>query len=325
MPFVPERRRRKRSPERRTLLRPFIWLSQHLQSALSSLGQLRRSPLATLMTAAVIGIALALPASLYVFARNLQQLSRTWQPTAALSLFLHLDVQQPQAERLAQRLLDKPDIQSVQLILPDQALESLKSDPAFAEAIAQLPENPLPVVIALSPAPRLADPESLEALADWLSSLPEVEFARLDTRWMQRFQGILALVERLVLLLAFALSGGVLLIIGNTIRLEIENRREEIEIMDLVGATPGFIRRPFLYIGIWYGLLGGGIAWVLIAFGLFLLQEPVAHLAQLYQMDFHLKGLEAKELGTLLGGSAGLGLLGSWLSVGRHLQTASTR
>ena len=273
------------------------------------------------MTAAVIGIALALPGSLYLFTRNVQQLSGTWQQTAAISLFLRLDVQQQQAERLAQHLLDKPDIQSVQLILPDQALESLKSDPAFAEAIAQLPENPLPIVIALAPAPRLVDPESLEALADWLGSLPEVDFARLDTRWMRRFQGIVDLVERLALLLVFALSGGVLLIIGNTIRLEIENRREEIEIMELVGATPGFIRRPFLYIGAWYGLLGGNIAWALISFGLYLLQEPVAHLAQLYEMDFHLMGLNPRELSMLLGGSLGLGLLGSWISVNRHLQS----
>ena len=323
MPFVPKNRRQT-GQGRRILLRLFIWLGQHLQSALGSLGRLQRSPLATLMTAAVIGIALALPGSLYVFTRNVQQLSGTWQQTAAISLFLRLDIQERQAERFAQRLLDKPDIQSVQLILPEQALESLKQDPAFAEAIEQLPENPLPIVIALSPAPRLEDPESLTALADWLGSLPEVDFARLDTRWMQRFQGIVALVERLALLLALALSGGVLLIIGNTIRLEIENRREEIEIMDLVGATPGFIRRPFLYTGAWYGLLGGGIAWALIAFGLFLLQEPVAQLAQLYEMDFHLMGLNPRELAVLLGGSLGLGLLGSWLSVNRHLQATGS-
>mgnify|MGYP001816197535 CR=1 FL=1 len=322
---MPARARRGRAPRpsrrlrRRIAALPRAWLSHHLQGALASLGRLQRSPLPSAMTIAVIGIALALPGALYVLARNLDQLSGSWQQTAAISLFLKVDVGLEQAEALARRLRGRPDILTVEVIPPEAALQELSAADGFAEAVAQLEENPLPTVLALRPSPQLATAAALEALGGQLSALEEADFARLDTEWIQRFQALVDLAQRGVWLLGAALALGVLLVIGNTIRLEIENRRSEIQIMELVGATHGFIRRPFLYTGAWYGLLGGVTAWLLIALAIALLQGPVSRLAALYDAGFSLTGLGAGAAMTLLAGSALLGLLGSWLSVGRHL------
>lgn len=320
MPVIPNSRRPSRRLGPRLSSLPGVWLGHHVQGALASLGRLQRTPLPTLMTVAVIGIALALPGGLYVFTRNLEQLSGSWEQTATLSLFLSVDIDQGHAEDLARRLREQRDVATVTLIHPDQALDELRAESGFAEAIEQLDENPLPIVLALRPAETIDGAAALEALADRLASLPEADFARLDTQWVRRFQGIVHLAERGVILLALALSGGVLLVIGNTIRLEIENRRSEIEIMELVGATHGFIRRPFLYTGAWYGLLGGLTAWLLIGFALLLLQEPVSRLAELYRTDFAISGLGLGALAMLVGSSVLLGLTGSWISVGRHLR-----
>jgi cell division transport system permease protein len=277
------------------------------------------------MTVSVIAIALALPGGLYLLTTNLNQLSGGWDQTAAISLFLRAGVGWERATRLAQQLRGRPDLASVRPISPEEALEELRTQSGFAEAVEHLEENPLPAVLVLVPAASLNNPEQLEALRDTLMSLPEADFARLDIQWMRRFQALVRLAERGVLLLGGVLAFGVLFVVGNTIRLEIENRREEIEIMELVGATPGFIRRPFLYIGAWYGLFGGLGAWLLVLLGLLLLQGPVSRLAGLYETEFSLSGLGPGALALLLGGSAALGLIGSWLSVNRHLTAAEPK
>jgi cell division transport system permease protein len=274
------------------------------------------------MTVSVIAIALALPGALYVLTRNLNALSSGWDQSAALSLFLQTGVTWEQATTLARRLSDWPELAGVRAISPDEALEELRTQSGFAEAVEQLDQNPLPAVLALVPADAVQSPDALETLRGRLESLPESDFARVDTKWLQRFQAMVKLAERGVLLLGGALALGVLFVVGNTIRLEIENRRNEILIMELVGATPGFIRRPFLYIGAWYGLFGGVGAWLLVSVALLLLQGPVSRLAGLYQAEFGLRGLGPAALVLLLVGSALLGLMGSWLSVNRHLAAA---
>jgi len=304
---------------------PVTWLSHHLQVALGSLGRLLRNPWATGMTVAVIAIAIALPASLYVLTRNLNLLSESWDQTTAISLFLTADTDIEQARALAAALDAHPNLDQVTLISPDQALSELGSYQGFSEAIAQLEENPLPVVLALQPTFEVRTPAALERLAREVEASPQVDFARLDTHWIHRFQAILNLMQRGVVLLGSVLALAVLLVVGNTIRLEIENRRNEIEIMELVGATPAFIRRPFLYTGGWYGLFGGTGAWLLVALALALIQGSVSRLAALYHTQFPLAGLGSTTSLTILGGSLGLGLLGSWVSVGRHLSAAQPR
>jgi len=304
---------------------PGTWLSYHLQVVLSSLGRLLRNSWATGMTVVVIAIAIALPAGLYVLIRNLNLLSESWDQTTAISLFLTPDTDMEQAQVLAEELRAHRNLDQVTLISPDQALSELGSYDGFSEAIAQLEENPLPAVLALQPAPEARIPEALERLAKEVEALPRADFARLDTRWVRRFQAILNLTQRGVVLLGGTLALAVLLVVGNTIRLEIENRRNEIEIMELVGATPAFIRRPFLYTGSWYGLFGGIGAWLLVTLALILIQGPVSRLAALYHTQFPLAGLGLTASLTILGGSLGLGLLGSWVSVGRHLSATQPR
>ena len=271
------------------------------------------------MTVSVIAIALALPASLYLLTRNLSALGESWDQTAGISLFLTMDTGMEQARVLASELAAHADLVRTELIDPDTALADLGNNSGFDAAIAQLEENPLPVVLVLQPAPGLLAADALERLRLELEVLPQVDFARLDTQWIRRFQAIAGLVERGALLLGCTLGLAVLLVVGNTIRLEIENRHSEIEIMGLVGATPAFIRRPFLYTGSWYGLLGGIGAWFLVALALILVQEPVSRLASLYEASFPLSGLGPIASLAVLGGGMCLGLLGAGVSVGRYL------
>jgi cell division transport system permease protein len=323
---MPVRRRQARRQRPRLARLPGIWLGHHLQGALASLGRLTRSPLPTFMTVAVIGIALALPAGLYALTRNMDRLSGAWEQSAAISLFLRTEVTVAQAEALGEKLRARGDLIEVRLITPEKAIEDLRAQgDGFAEAIDQLDANPLPAVLAMRPAPSIDTTGALEALSEELAAAPEADFARLDTQWVRRFQAIVALTQRVVLLLAGILGLGVLLVVGNTIRLEIENRRAEVQIMEQVGATPGFIRRPFLYLGAWYGLLGGIAAWLLIVAALWLLQGPVSRLAELYQTQFGLLGLGPGEALALLAGSVLLGLAGGWLSVSRHLAAVDPR
>ncbi len=295
------------------------WLTRHAQVALSSLGALSRAPVSTLMTAAVIGIALALPGGLYLLLSNVQQLSANWDGSASISLFLEPGADAEEAAGLADRLGRDPGVRSVRRVTPEQALDEFRRLSGFADALEALAENPLPSVLIVEPAASHDTPAALQALTGRLAAEPLVDFAQLDLEWVKRLHTMTEIARRGVLLLAALLGLAVLLVVGNTIRLEIQNRHGEIEITKLIGATDAFIRRPFLYHGTWYGLLGGLIALLLIAVAFQLLDEPVARLATLYQSGFALSGVTFPAGLALLAGGGGLGLAGSWIAVGRHL------
>ncbi|GMQ88127.1 MAG: permease-like cell division protein FtsX [Gammaproteobacteria bacterium] len=295
------------------------WIVRHAQVALSSLGRLYRTPSASLMTAAVIAIALALPSGLYLLTGNLQRLSTQWDGNTNLSLFLHRSVSLQQAAALQKKLAKMPEIDSLQLITPEQALAEFRTLSGFGEALDVLDENPLPAVIAVKPDKDYSDADAAEALLEKLRNFPEVELAQLDLQWVRRFSAIVDIVRRSIWVMAALLGLAVLLIIGNTIRLEIQSRREEIEITKLIGATNGFIRRPFLYSGLWYGLAGAILAGALVETAFLLLYGPVSQLAGLYQSSFSLHTLSFTDSLGLLTTGAVLGLLGAWLAVGRHL------
>jgi cell division transport system permease protein len=303
----------------RRVLSPRTFLQRHAQVALESLGRLYRSRVSSLMTAAVIAIALAMPAGLYLLLDNLGRLSGSWDGQASMSVFLKNSVPAKTADALAKRVREWPEVSSVQLVTPEQALAEFSERSGFADVLEALDENPLPTVLVVLPASDYADPAAASTLRDRFSRLPETELAQLDLQWVQRLAAILDIARRGILVISCLLALAVLLMIGNTIRLEIQNRREEILVTKLIGATNGFVRRPFLYCGIWYGVLGAAIAWVLVETGFLLLSEPVANLAGLYQSDFHLETLPFQLLWVLVTGGMGLGLLGSWLAVGRHL------
>lgn len=309
--------RLREQPQRLQL--PHVYLQRHAQVALDSLGRLYRNPLPTIMTAAVIGIALALPSGLYLLLDNLHRLSGSWDGQASISVFLKADVPARQAEGLAARIRQWPEIESQRLITPAQALEEFTARSGFADALDTLDENPLPAVLIVAPRREHTTPEAAAQLQQKLLSLPEVDLAQLDLEWVQRLAAMIDIARRGILVISTLLALAVLLVIGNTIRLEIQNRRAEIVVIKLIGATNAFVRRPFLYCGLWYGLLGALLAWFLVAGGFWLLADPVTRLAGLYQSDFTLETLPLLSLGLLLACGILLGLLGSWLAVGRHL------
>ena len=303
----------------RRRLSPRTFLQRHAQVALDSLGRLYRNRVASAMTAAVIAIALAMPSGLYLLLGNLERLSGSWDGQASLSVFLQQDITDDRAHTLAAQVRDWPEVDSVQLITPSQALAEFGQQSGFADVLGVLEENPLPFVLIVLPAGDSLDPAAASALRERFSKLPETALAQLDLQWVQRLAAILDIAQRVILIISALLALAVMLVIGNTIRLEIQNRREEILVTKLIGATNGFVRRPFLYAGIWYGVLGALLAWLVVEAGFWLLAEPVSRLAGLYHSDFSLETLPLQLLGILLAGGTVLGLLGSWLAVGRHL------
>ncbi|WP_232023946.1 permease-like cell division protein FtsX [Sulfurivermis fontis] len=297
------------------------WLLRHVQTFFYTLGQIWRRPFNALLTAAVIGIALALPAGLHVLLGNAQQVARGWDGATQVSLFLKRSVSEQRAEALARELEALPEIGSVRYISREQALEEFKSLSGFGDVLQVLEDNPLPAVLVLFPKVEQAQgPEALEQLLTQLRARPEVDLAQLDMQWVKRIYAMMDIVSRGVWVLGSLLGLAVLLVVGNTIRLAIQNRRDEIVIIKLIGGTDAFIRRPFLYTGFWYGLFGGLIALGMIQVSLLFLAGPVAGLAGLYGSDFRLHGLDLLTALALFSGGCLLGLLGSWLAVGRHLR-----
>jgi cell division transport system permease protein len=287
--------------------------------ALASLGRIVKNNLASLMTCSVIGIALALPVGLHVLLANLQNVSGAWDSGASISLFLKQKVSDRQAVSLARVLRLHQRIEDVELITREAALEEFQQLSGYADALEALDSNPLPAVLIVQPKTEYTTAESAQLLVRELKLLPETEIVQLDLQWVQRLQAITVIAQRAVVVLATLLGMAVLLIVGNTIRLEIQNRHAEIEITKLIGATNAFIRRPFLYTGFWYGLFGGIIALLLVAIAITLLSGPIANLANLYESSFDLAAFDFLTIVSLLLGSSMLGLAGAWLAVARHL------
>lgn len=301
-------------------VRPGIWLQRHAQVLVAGLGRLTREPIGTLMTIMVLAIALALPGGLYTLVQNLRSLSNVWDGTASISVFLRTEVDDLQAEHLAKRLRAEPGIAQVRVIDRASAMAEFRELSGFGEALDLLDENPLPAVLLVHPDLAQATPAETELLANRLRELPETELAMADLAWVQRLVAITAMLAHTTWVLGGFLAIGVLLIVLNTIRLEIFNRRTEIEVIKLVGGTDAFIRRPFLYEGLWLGLAAGLVAWVLLTLALAILSNPVDRLSGLYQSNFQLSGPSAGTSLSMMLAGTGLGLLGAWTAVVRHLR-----
>ncbi len=308
---------RNRPPKKNRLSSYF---SNHLSVSLVSLGRLYAQPVATLMTATVIAISLALPMGLYIVLNNVGQLSSDWDSSTQISLFLYTKIEKPEAEKLKQRLQKHPSIKKIELIDKAQGLNQFKNISGFGDALKHLNQNPLPIVLVVYPKILANQPEKTTRLVKELSKNKRVELAQLDVQWVKRLYTFLEIANRSIWVISSMLAIAVLLIIGNTIRLDIQNRREEIEVSKLIGASDAFIRRPFLYTGIWYGLTGGVLAWIITQISLLLIESPVHRLALLYHSDFYLSGLGIGKTLLLVLFSCLLGLIGSWIAVSRHLK-----
>lgn len=296
------------------------YLLRHAQVLFYTLGQLTHTPVATFLTIAVIGITLALPAGFYVAIENVQRLASGWEDNGQISLFLKQDVSAAATEKLANKIRRLPGVSWVDYISREAGLAEFKRLSGFGEALDALDHNPLPVVLVVHPAATLTHPDKLQALLKDLRRYNEVDIAQIDLDWVRRLHAMLELARQAVLILACGLAIAVLLIIGNTIRLAVLNRRDEIEVTKLIGGTNAFIRRPFLYAGTLQGLLGALLAWLLLGLGLLLLSRPIHSLASLYGSRFEAENLDFLATLVLIGSGGLLGWLGSRLAVGRHLR-----
>lgn len=296
------------------------WLARHAQTLVGSLGRIVQHPVATLMTVAVIAVALALPLFLNVLLQNTHAATANWNQAFDLSVYLHKKVGTERVQGLVKQLRARPDVAAVRVITAEEAFAEFRSASGFGKALDALTDNPLPTTLVLTPTLKASTPEGTGALKASIAALGDVDSVQIDTEWVQRLNAMLDVLRRVVWLTGGLLGLGVVLVVGNTIRLDILNRRAEIEVMKLVGATDGFARRPFLYSGIWYGLGGGLGAVIVVAVAVQVLARPVAHLAALYGSQFHLHGLGLKQAGGILCVAIGLGWLGSWLAATRHIR-----
>ncbi len=296
------------------------WLERHAQTLVGSLGRLWQQPFATLLTILVIGIALALPACLHVLVQNVREASGGWSNALDISVYMKQSASLDQARRAADRIRQRRDVDEVTIIEADEALAEFRRNSGFGEALDALKSNPLPHALIVRPDTEFREAAMIQALTAELRKIDGVDIVQLDTEWVSRFNAILDVIRRGVLLAAGLFALGILVIVGNTIRLDIENRRDEIEVTKLVGGSDAFVRRPFLYNGVWYGLGGALVAGLIVLVVVLVLADPVRRIAGLYGSNFQLHGIGAAGWLALLLGGALLGWLGSFIVATRELR-----
>lgn len=322
----PDPARKAYASERRSPLAVLsTWIERHVQTLVSSLGKLVRQPFATILTVGVIGLGLALPACLYLVVLNASAVTEGIGSTVQLSAYLKIPMTAEQAQKVLRSIEARDDVLDARLVTPEEGLRQFEDMSGFGDALKALGDNPLPYAITLRPAPLFDSPQAVESLADELRTLPEIEIVQVDTEWVRRLDAILDALRQVVLLAAGLLGLGVVAIVGNTIRLDIYGRRDEIEVIKLVGGSNAFVRRPFLYSGTWYGLGGGLLAWALVTAAVWLLAGPIERVASLYASAFRLHGLTQDGILALVAGGALLGWIGSWITASYHLRRIEPR
>ena len=296
------------------------YFARHAQVLVGSLGRIMHQPFASLMTMGVIAVALALPLFLSLLLQNARIATGNWNEAYDLSVYMDKKAGAARVQSLAKQLRQRGDVAAVRIITADQALVEFRSDSGFGKALDALSDNPLPDTLVVTPTLTASTPQGTETLKGAIAAMSDVQTVQIDTDWVKRLHALLDLLRRVVLLTGGLLGIGIVLVVSNTIRLDILNRRAEIEVMKLVGASDGFARRPFLYSGIWYGLGGGLIALLLVGLAVAVLKAPVANLATLYGSQFQLQGLGFKVGALVLALAVALAWLGSWLAATRHIR-----
>jgi cell division transport system permease protein len=296
------------------------YFARHAQTLVGSLGRIVKQPFATLMTMGVVAVALALPLFLNLLLTNVRNATGDWNEAFDLSVYMDKKAGAMRVAALAKQLRLRGDVTAVRVVTAEQALKEFREDSGFGKALDALADNPLPDTLIVTPTLAASTPQGTDALQSAITAMADVQSVQLDTDWVKRLNAMLDILRRVVLLTGGLLGAGVVLIVGNTIRLDILNRRTEIEVMKLVGASDGFARRPFLYSGIWYGLGGGIMALILVAVAAAVLAHPVDALAKLYGSPFHLEGLRFTTAALVLGLAMALAWLGSWLAATRHIR-----
>jgi cell division transport system permease protein len=291
-----------------------IWLDQHLYSFVSSLGRAARRPWATLLTIGVMAIALALPLGLWLALQNVGHFAGDVQQSREIDLFLKPDTPVARAQALALELRGRDDVADVELRTPEQGMAEFRERSGLGASLDTLEGNPLPSLLIVVPE---GDDARLVAA---LQALPETDLLQHDAAWRDRLAGWMGFGRRLAWVLAALFGLGALLVVGNTVRLDIQSRREEIGVLQLLGASDGFIRRPFIYLGAWYGLAAGGLALGLLTLAALALREPLATLARSYGSAFALVGLDPVGAVAVVAAATVIGWLGAWLVTGHFLR-----
>ena len=299
------------------------YFSLHLKNAQDAFSELHKKPVASLLTVIVIGIALAMPAALNILVKNGRGVTESFDDIRDFSIYINHGITIQEANNLADNLRLSILIKKVKIISADEALADFKKNSGFEAALITLDSNPLPHTLVVTPKESTSSSQILK-LVDKIRSKPEIDQIRIDSDWVNRLDAILDLLKRSVSIASVLLITAVVIIVGNTIRLDIQNRHNEIEILQLLGASNGFVRRPFLYVGLSYGLLGGLFGVILLALSAAMLTEPLERLTGLYQSSFILKGLDSKSMGTLLLGGVISGWGGAWIAVSRHMSANSS-
>lgn len=303
--------RRKRTGQR-MVERFQAYLLNHAHGLFSSLGRLSRAPFTSSMTILVLAVAIALAGCFYIVVANIQQLTGNLQASNQMSLFLKEHISEASGQKMVEHLAKNANIETIKFISKQQAMDEFKVNSGFGEALNALDHNPLPNVIQVLPKNVLDSREALDDLMADFKKMPEVEFVQVDMQWVERLQAIMRIASRGVTVVGVLLGFAVTFITGNTIRLELHNRRDEVFISKLVGATHAFIQRPFLYTGFWLGFIAGFSAWLIITIMLLILETPVEKLSSLYNSSFELLYLGFSEFILLLMMASGLAVLGSW-------------
>jgi len=290
------------------------WLERHAQVGVASIGRLYSRPVATLMVWLVIGVALALPALLQVAVRNLEAVGPGQGRAYSIDVFLKPELSTARVQQVAERVEARDDVAKVELITAEQGLAEFRLRSGFGEALDALTDNPLPATLVITPAANSTSTAAMAALRKDLSRVSEVDQVVADTQWLERLQALLSISRSISEGAGLLLSVAVLLVVGQVVRGDIETRRAEVEVSKLLGASDGFVRRPFLYTGLWYGLGGGLVAWLLVIGAVSLASPGVARVAALYGSDFHLLGLPFAGYCSLVATGAALGWLGSGIA-----------
>ena len=295
------------------------YVSRHFQVLFATLGDMRRTPIASLSTIAIIGISLLLPALLYIIVKSGDQLSHDWQGQPQFSVFLQQDLQSDEAQLIFEELRLHPAVQLAEFITPDAALKEFEALSGLEFELSLLDQNPLPASIVVLPGEQYHSTDELQQLRTELAKIDGIEEIRMDLEWTDRFNAILAYLSQAALIVSVFLGVALILVIGTTIKLLILNRSQEIEITKLVGGSNSFVRRPFLYFGLYFGVFGALLAIGLLQLIATMMATATTELAGLYGRSTLLYQIGWQEVSSLILGGGLLGWLAARLSVAQHL------